>query len=181
MMKETSANTSWVTKSSKEYRNKICAYCELKEGWNYGEGMPIKNQTISIALDFAEFSTSKLLCVDSIPCLNGEIQLALYKTKNNPKKYLEVTLTDFDDINITKYVNDGATWNIEYDLDFTSKEEAFNQIISFKNELYACPPHTSEYYRKNNFSHIPEDSAVVPLKTIKAGYQPNNSATPTTY
>jgi len=91
--------------------------------------MLIKEHVILIALTFAEFSTNKLLCVDSIPGLNGEIQLALYNTKNNPKKYLEVTIINHDDINITKYINNDIGWDIEYDLDFTSIKDALNQII----------------------------------------------------
>ncbi len=163
-------NNLWITKPPDACSNKIKSYQYLSGGWNHGEGEPISKKTIEIALEFVKFAANKFLDIDSIPGAVGEIQLALYKRKKPINRYLEVTIESIDSINITKYEKENNEWRIKYDIDFDSLEESFNQIIQFKNESYKCHP-TSEYYPKDNFFNTLEDSGVVPLKTIEAGYQ----------
>ena len=60
-------------------RRKIEGFRQFEPGWCYGEGVPFKGATISLAVDIDDFARSLgLVETDAFPGLEGEILYAIY-------------------------------------------------------------------------------------------------------
>lgn len=78
--------------------DKILDFKNLEKGWCYGEGIPIKDNVITQAMELHKVILHKGFGqTDAFPGLNGEVRITAYTAFD----YLEFTFESFDKITFT--------------------------------------------------------------------------------
>jgi len=149
------------------FLDKINSFKRLPKGWNYGEGIAPKSETINEAIKIANYAHNNFLLIDSAPGLEGEVQLALYHSKNKENKYLECTFEGNKTYNITLFEKQNNKWAILKDRNFESLKDIELEIDNFVREIFPWQI-TSGFYPKSNFTLTSEDLEASPLKTSEA-------------
>ena len=116
----------------------------------------------------AQYAINKLLSVDSVPGLSGQIQIAIYDQGTKKNTYLEIDFEPQNKLNITKYSKKKNTWNIIEDEELVSFEDIKLRIDKFGEEIWKD---SSEYYQDAIFIKAWEDTQVKPLQTMKEEYR----------
>lgn len=157
-----------VTQPSHE--TKVKAFAKLPRGWNHGEGEPPNKGTIKRTLILLRYSRGLFFSVDSIPGLNGEIQIAIYNSNLQRNSYVEITIEPNRTYIFTKYEMRADHWKITQDFENLSLCKVKTLISDFRKELYSCSV-SSESYPRDIISRTCVDSGVVPSRILGVEYQ----------
>jgi hypothetical protein len=89
---------------------KIRSFSDLADGWHFGEGGPISEKVISVALALSKYARELNFSeIDAFPGVNGEILLTLYYGDY----VLELTVESDLSINVVMEVGDEEVFDKE--------------------------------------------------------------------
>ncbi|MDP2644199.1 MAG: hypothetical protein Q8P24_04620 [Desulfobacterales bacterium] len=158
---------------SEYFSEKIKGFKRLPKGWNRGDGVPPDDRTIYESIEIANYAYNNFLLIDSVPGLDGEIQIVLYHQKTKEQQYIELTF-ESNNYNITHFENKNKKWKIIKDYNVKSLKDIKNEIDKFIREMVLWKS-TLESYPKNNFIATSEDLEVLLLKTLEVAFPSSKS------
>ena len=170
MLAYKSKSSWWNDISDPEFIREIESYSRLPNGWNHGEGLRPKKETIRKALNISSFSYNHSFQIDTAPGLNGEVQIAISDLNSKDKNYMEITFEPDNLINFTSFEKTKGAWKVIEDIDVNSVATAKRKILEFGRKIFKCL-NSSEYYQENNIINTSADTVVSHLKTYTAEYR----------
>jgi|GEM_PF-7126456 len=149
---------------------KIEELATLPDGWYHGEGVSPSNSTIQATLGTNRMAEQECLDTDAVPCLDGSIQLVVYKRYEVSDSYLEITIAEGEDINVTCYENQNGAWQITDDQDWDAAEDVDRIVKEFSRKGNKWDT-ISEYYESSGMLRTLADSPAQLFKTLGVEYQ----------
>lgn len=142
---------------------KILDFGKLKDGWNYGEGIPIQQKTIDSAIDLNnDIRSNGFLETDAFPGPDGSIMTTLYEGKD----YLEFTI--HPDESIT-YAREEDNKDIAFKENL-SAQDAKNLINEFREEIWSSSDELTPFFTTSEFPDIKALHLLLPGRTVASPF-----------
>lgn len=109
----------------------INAYSTLEEGWDYGEGSPIKKRIIDLAIHYHCWAKSLGFLTEPHPCADGAISLTFHLEGKD--HFLDVRIGNDASIEVQYEIGIG----VEYDIVSEEENVVEQQITKLLNQVKA--------------------------------------------